>query len=115
MPKTVDAAAIEASIARIAREHFHQLAERDDPLATQHSDRADFIDTAVWAIRAALEDAYSQGWVDAEEHHKIVDDYDKGMAAAINGEAYTTNPHTSGTQSHDDWTNGFSDAGGNIA
>ncbi len=76
----------------IARTHFHQLAKRSDPLATQNSDRDDFLETAVWAIRAALEEAYQCGWADAEAHHKVQDAYGAGTEAARQGNAHTTNP-----------------------
>ncbi len=47
----------EALMLEIAAKHFHTI----DTLETQHSDRLDFHDVAVWAIRAALEDAYAAG------------------------------------------------------
>ena len=65
--------AIAKTIASIARTHFHQLRDRKDPLATQSSDSLDFIETAVWAIHDALEEAYQCGWADAETHHKVQD------------------------------------------
>ncbi len=43
-------------LAQIAKEHlFIQTLE------TQHSDRLDFHDVAVWAIKSALEAAYAAG------------------------------------------------------
>ncbi|WP_323033651.1 DUF6900 domain-containing protein [Paracoccus sp. (in: a-proteobacteria)] len=41
----------------IATKHFHTI----ETLATRNSDRLDFHDVAVWAIRAALEAAYAAG------------------------------------------------------
>jgi len=41
----------------IAAKHFHSI----ETLQTQNSDRRDFHDVAVWAIRAALEAAYAAG------------------------------------------------------
>lgn len=38
-------------------------------LETQHSDRLDFHDLAVWSVKAALEAAYLAGMVD---HHRRV-------------------------------------------
>ena len=69
----MDDEAIRKTIESIARSHFPQLRNRREPLTAQNSDSADFIDTAVWAIRAALEEAYQCGWADAETHHKVED------------------------------------------
>jgi hypothetical protein len=69
----MDHDAIAKTIDSIARTHFHQLRTRQHPLAAQNSDSLDFIDTAVWAIRDALEEAYQCGWADAEAHHKVHD------------------------------------------
>lgn len=69
----MDHAAIAKTIDSIARSHFHQLRHRKDPLKTQNTDRLDFIEAAVWAIRDALEEAYQCGWADAETHHKVED------------------------------------------
>jgi hypothetical protein len=63
--------ALKATLDSIARTHFHQLRNRTDPMASRYSDSHDFIDTAVWAIRAALEEAYQCGWADAEAHHGL--------------------------------------------
>jgi len=41
----------------IASKHFHSI----ETLETRNSDRLDFHDVAVWAIRAALEAAYVAG------------------------------------------------------
>ena len=46
----------EALLLDIAAEHF-----RLETLETRNSDRLDFHDVAVWAIRAALEAAYAAG------------------------------------------------------
>ena len=40
-------------------------------MACRNSDSDDYIDTAVWAIRAALEQAYQCGWADAEACHRL--------------------------------------------
>ena len=50
-------AAPEALILDIATKHFHTI----ETLETRNSDRLDFHDVAVWAIRAALEAAYAAG------------------------------------------------------
>ena len=50
------AAAPEALILEIATRHFFV-----ETLDTRNSDRLDFHDVAVWAMRAALEDAYEAG------------------------------------------------------
>lgn len=56
--KTVPAKApSEALLLEIAAKHFHGV----ETLETQNSDRLDFHDVAVWAIRAALEAAYAAG------------------------------------------------------
>ena len=47
----------EALLLDIAAKHFHGV----ETLETQNSDRLDFHDVAVWAIRAALEAAYAAG------------------------------------------------------
>ena len=47
----------EALLLEIATKHFHTI----ETLDTQNSDRLDFHDVAVCAIRAALEDAYAAG------------------------------------------------------
>jgi hypothetical protein len=47
----------EALLLEIAARHFHSI----ETLETQNSDRLDFHDVAVWAIRAALEAAYAAG------------------------------------------------------
>lgn len=47
----------EALLLEIATRHFHTI----ETLETQNSDRLDFHDVAVWAIRAALEAAYAAG------------------------------------------------------
>lgn len=111
----MDHAAAATTLDSIARTHFHQLRDRLHPLAAQNSDSSDFIETAVWAIRDALEEAYQCGWADAEAHHKVDDAYGAGMAAGRSRRAHTTNPHPAGTPAHTDWLNGFSDAGGRIA
>jgi hypothetical protein len=47
----------DALLLEIAAKHFHTI----ETLETQHSDRLDFHDVAVWAIRAALNEAYAAG------------------------------------------------------
>lgn len=47
----------EALLLEIAAKHFHSI----ETLETQNSDRLDFHDVAVWAIRAALEAAFAAG------------------------------------------------------
>ena len=47
----------DALLLEIATKHFHSI----ETLETQNSDRLDFHDVAVWAIRAALEAAYTAG------------------------------------------------------
>ncbi|MGF6862503.1 hypothetical protein ABIE69_003091 [Rhodobacteraceae bacterium MBR-64] len=47
----------EALLLEIATRHFHSI----ETLETRNSDRLDFHDVAVWAIRAALEEAYAAG------------------------------------------------------
>ena len=57
-PMTTPATApSEALLLEIAAKHFHGI----ETLETRKSDRLDFHDVAVWAIRAALEDAYEAG------------------------------------------------------
>lgn len=57
MTTTAAKAPSEALLLEIAARHFHSI----ETLETQNSDRLDFHDVAVWAIRAALEDAYEAG------------------------------------------------------
>jgi hypothetical protein len=60
--KTAPAKALsETLLLEIAAKHFHTI----ETLETQSSDRLDFHDVAVWAIRAALEAAYSEGYAAA--------------------------------------------------
>ena len=47
----------EALLLEIAAKHFHSI----ETLETRNSDRLDFHDVAVWAMRAALTDAYAAG------------------------------------------------------
>jgi len=47
----------EALLLEIAARHFHTI----ETLETRNRDRLDFHDVAVWAIRAALEEAYAAG------------------------------------------------------
>ena len=49
----------DALLLEIATKHFHTI----ETLETRNSDRLDFHDVAVWAIRAALEAAYEAGRV----------------------------------------------------
>lgn len=62
-----------ATLESIARGWFHQLKGRARPFETRGSDREDFIEVAVAAIRDALEEAYQCGWADAEAHHGTQD------------------------------------------
>jgi hypothetical protein len=56
--KTTDAKApSDAMLLEIAARHFHSI----ETLDTRNSDRLDFHDVAVWAMRAALEEAYAAG------------------------------------------------------
>jgi hypothetical protein len=56
--KTTDAKApSDAMLLEIAARHFHSV----ETLDTRNSDRLDFHDVAVWAMRAALEEAYAAG------------------------------------------------------
>lgn len=53
-------------LAGIARTHFPALAERGFvTLDAKNSDSLDFVDAAVWSIKAALEEAYNCGAADA--------------------------------------------------
>ena len=54
---TTATASSEALLLEIATKHFHGI----ETLETQNSDRLDFHDVAVWAMRAALEEAYEAG------------------------------------------------------
>ncbi|TGD61970.1 hypothetical protein EYC08_17175 [Tabrizicola sp. WMC-M-20] len=47
----------DALLLEIAAKHFHGV----ETLETQNSDRLDFHDVAVWAIRAALSEAHEAG------------------------------------------------------
>jgi hypothetical protein len=47
----------DALLLDIATRHFHSI----ETLETRNSDRLDFHDVAVWAIRAALEEAFEAG------------------------------------------------------
>jgi hypothetical protein len=51
----------EALLLEIASKHFHSI----ETLETRNSDRLDFHDVAVWAIRAALEAACAAGHASA--------------------------------------------------
>jgi len=51
-----------ALLLEIATRHFHSI----ETLETQKSDRLDFHDVAVWAIRAALVEAYAAGFAAAK-------------------------------------------------
>ena len=55
--KTSPAKAPSDALLEIATKHFHSI----ETLETQNSDRLDFHDVAVWAIRAALEAVYAAG------------------------------------------------------
>jgi hypothetical protein len=47
----------DALLLEIATKHFHSI----ETLEIQNSDRLDFHDVAVWAIRASLNEAYAAG------------------------------------------------------
>ena len=51
----------DALLLEIARKHFSNI----ETLETRNSDGLDFHDVAVWAIRAALEAAYTAGFAAA--------------------------------------------------
>ena len=57
MKTTAAKAPSEALLLEIAAKHFHSI----ETLETRNSDRLDFHDVAVWAIRAALEAAFAAG------------------------------------------------------
>ena len=57
MTATPAKAPSEALLLEIAAKHFHSI----ETLETRNSDRLDFHDVAVWAMRAALTDAYAAG------------------------------------------------------
>lgn len=44
----------------IAKKHFYGVKERGD-LETRYCDDDDFLDIAVWCLKAALEEAYELG------------------------------------------------------
>ena len=52
-----DKAPSEALLLEIAAKHIHRI----ETLETRNSDRLDFLDVAVWASRAALEEAFAAG------------------------------------------------------
>ena len=64
MTATPAKAPSEALLLEIAAKHFHSI----ETLETQNSDRIDFQDVAVWAIRAALTEAYAGGLAAATKH-----------------------------------------------
>lgn len=47
-------------VMEIAKRHIYAIQERGD-LETRHSDGEDFLDIAVWSLKAALEEAYALG------------------------------------------------------
>lgn len=51
----------DALLLEIAAKHFHTI----ETLETRNSDRLDFHDVAVWAIRAALNEAHAAGFAAA--------------------------------------------------
>ena len=57
MTTTAANAPSEALLLEIAAKHLHSI----ETLETQNSDRLDFHDVAVWAIRATLNEAYAAG------------------------------------------------------
>ena len=57
-PMTTPATApSEALLLEVAAKHFHSI----ETLETRNSDRLDFHDVAVWAIRAAMSEVYEAG------------------------------------------------------
>ena len=52
-------------VLEIAKKHIYGVKERGD-LEQRYRDADDFLDVAVWCIRAALEEAYAAGKADAE-------------------------------------------------
>lgn len=60
--KPTSDAARDALLMEIAKRHFFlETLETLETLATRNSDRLDFHDVAVWAIRSALAAAYEAG------------------------------------------------------
>lgn len=51
-------------VLEIAKKHIYGVRERGD-LEQRYRDADDFLDVAVWCIRAALEEAYAAGKMDA--------------------------------------------------
>ena len=51
---------IDKKVYEIAAKHLIEVAERGD-LETHHSDREDFFEVSVWALEAALKEAYEAG------------------------------------------------------
>ena len=62
MPTAPAKAPSEALLLEIAAKHDHSL----ETLETRNRDRLDFHDVAVWAMRAALEEAFEAGRCAAE-------------------------------------------------
>ena len=60
-------------LAQIAKEHLFI-----ETLETQHSDRLDFHDVAVWAIKSALEAAYAAGKATGNAEAKTTSTTSKG-------------------------------------
>ena len=53
-------------VLEIAKKHIYGVKERGD-LEQRYRDADDFLDVAVWCIRAALEEAYAAGKADASK------------------------------------------------
>ena len=51
---------VQRQLLSIAMKHSCAVRERGD-LEPRHSDSEDFLDVAVWSLKAALEDAYELG------------------------------------------------------
>ena len=56
----------EKELPKIAKKHLVDMEWRDD-LATHLTDSEDFLDVAIWELRAALEAAYELGRADAKK------------------------------------------------
>ena len=59
----------EQQLLEIAMQHMPPVADRGD-LKTRNSDREDFLDIAVWGLRAAILEAYELGKMDAQHETK---------------------------------------------
>lgn len=62
---------LETLLASIGRDHFPPLRERGFKTLDAKGNSQDFFEVAVWAIKNALEEAYTCGWADAETAHGL--------------------------------------------